>query len=198
MQSLQDKQRYHHKSAGACEEEIQMLSKEKEERKALHETRFRALTEKSGDSRKAAAELEVEIQAGEERRSSSASQSNGCCIDPAVWEQVFAFGETRAEIFINVLQQEFYGLCSASGCPEQGAGAEEKQTREGCGMTRKRRMSGMRKMRWILTWILIGVEMRMVESAEEEISASARQEMVLRSETPLAPRLQEVEEEERQ
>ena len=38
-------------------------------------------------------------------------------------------------------------------------------------------------------WTLIGVKMRMVQAAEEEISA--HQETVLRSETPLAPRLQE-------
>ena len=66
-----------------------------EQRKALYETRFRALSEQSGDSRKAAAELENDIQAlqaGEGRRGSRASQSNGCCFDPARWEQVFACG----------------------------------------------------------------------------------------------------------
>ena len=44
------------------------------------------------------------------------------------------------------------------------------------GMTRRRRMSGMKVLRRILLWILSGVKMRMVEAAEEEISA--RQEMV--------------------
>ena len=79
LQGLQDKQKNHFKNACACEEEVRMLNEEMEERKALYETRFRALSEKSGDSRKVAAELEVEIhalQAGEERRGSSASQSN--------------------------------------------------------------------------------------------------------------------------
>ena len=76
LQSLQDKQRNHLKNAGACEAEMQMLSKEMEERKALFETRIRAPSEKSGDSGKAAEDLEVEIQAlqaGEERRGSCAS-----------------------------------------------------------------------------------------------------------------------------
>ena len=41
LKSLQDKQRCHLKSAGACEEEMQMLNEEMEERKALCETRFR-------------------------------------------------------------------------------------------------------------------------------------------------------------
>ena len=50
-------------------------------------------------------------------------------------------------------------------------------------------MSGMKVIRWSLLWILIGVKMRLVEAAEEELSA--RQEMVLRSETSPAPRLQE-------
>ena len=57
LQRLQDKQRYHFKSVGAHEEEMQLLDKEMEERKALSETRFWGLSEKSGNSRKAGAEL---------------------------------------------------------------------------------------------------------------------------------------------
>ena len=58
--------------------------------------RFHALSEKSGESRRAASEVEEEIrilQAREERRGSCASQSNGWCFDPAIveyfsrWEQ---------------------------------------------------------------------------------------------------------------
>ena len=90
------------------------------------------------------------------RVSPSASQSNGWCFDPAVWEQVFAFGGTRAEYFVSFVQQELFRLYRASGCPEQGAG--EKEGKE-IGMMRKRRVSGMREMRWILIWILIGVKM---------------------------------------
>ena len=123
-----------------CEEEMQMLNKEMEHRKALYETRFRALSEQSGDSRKAAAELENDIQAlqaGEGRRGSRASQSNGCCFDPARWEQVFACGANWKEI----------------------------------GMKRRRQTSGMKALRCILLWILIGVRMQMVEVAETEIQA---------------------------
>ena len=43
---LRDEQRNHLKNARDCEEEMQMLNKEMEERKALYETRFRALSEK--------------------------------------------------------------------------------------------------------------------------------------------------------
>ena len=57
LQSLQDKQRNHLKNVCACEEDMQMLRKEMEERKAIFETRIRALSEKSGDSRKAADDL---------------------------------------------------------------------------------------------------------------------------------------------
>ena len=52
LQSLQDKQRNHLKNACACEKEMQMLNKEMEERKALHETRFQASSEMSGYSRR--------------------------------------------------------------------------------------------------------------------------------------------------
>ena len=63
LQSLQDKQRNHLKNACECEEEMKVRSREMEERKAIFETRVRALSEKSGDSRKAADDLEVEVQA---------------------------------------------------------------------------------------------------------------------------------------
>ena len=96
MQSLRVKQKNHLKTAGECEGEMQTLNKEWEEKKAHYETRFRALSERSGDSRKAAAELENEIQnlqASEERRGSSASQSNGWCFDPAILELAYIHGE---------------------------------------------------------------------------------------------------------
>ena len=48
LQSLQDKNRKYLKDACACEEEMLLLNREMEERKALFETRFRALSEKSG------------------------------------------------------------------------------------------------------------------------------------------------------
>ena len=82
LQSLRGKQRNYFMTPRDCEEEMQTLNKEWEEQNALHGTRCRALSERSGVSRKAAAELENEIQnlqVSEERRGSSASQSNGCC-----------------------------------------------------------------------------------------------------------------------
>ena len=85
--------------------------------------------ERSGDTRKAAAELENEIQnlqAGEERRGSSASQFNGCCSDPAIWEQVFACGETRTASFIQFMQQEFVRQYRTLDAPGQWAGGEVK------------------------------------------------------------------------
>ena len=95
LQSLQDKHRNHFKIACACEEEMQMLSEEMEERKAIFETRIRALSEKSRGSRKAADDLEVEIQAlqaGEEGRGSRASQSTARCFDPAMLEHFLTIG----------------------------------------------------------------------------------------------------------
>ena len=83
-------QRKHLKDACACEEEMQLLNQEMEEWKALFETCFGALSEKSGDCRKEATALDNEIQAlqaGEERRGSCASQSDGCCFDPVMWVQ---------------------------------------------------------------------------------------------------------------
>ena len=136
LQSMQDKKKKKKcfKDACACEGATQLLHQEMEVRKTFFETRVRALSEKSADCRKAAADLDVEIQAlqaGEERRGSSASQSNRCCFDPATWEQVFAYGETQAESFIQSTQQEFDRRYKTPGALEQGAGGEEKEAWEG-------------------------------------------------------------------
>ena len=99
-----------------------MLNEEMRDRKALYETRFRVLSERSGDSRKSGSKLENEIhtlQAGEERRGSSASPCNGCCFDPAISGQVFAFGETRGASSKQFMQQEFVRQYRNSGAPEQ-------------------------------------------------------------------------------
>ena len=90
LQSLQDKKKHHLKEACASEEE-----------KREDSTRiFQALSEKSGESRSAASEVKEDIrifQAGEDRRGSCASQSNGCCWDRAMLEQFFAFGDGKAK-----------------------------------------------------------------------------------------------------
>ena len=134
LKSMQDKKRKCFKDACACEGAPQLLQQKMEERKTLFETRVRALSEKSADCRKAAADLDVEIQAlqaGDERRGSSASESNRCCFDPATWEQVFAYGVTQAESFIQFTQLEFGRRYRTPAALEQGAGREEKEAWEG-------------------------------------------------------------------
>ena len=54
-------------------------------------------------------------------------------------------------------------------------------------MMRTRQVGGMKALRWILLWILIGVKMHMVEAVEKEIPA--RQEMERMLETALVPRV---------
>ena len=73
---------------------------------AERQARFQALSEKSGDCRRAAGEVEEEIQnqqAGEERRGSCASQSSGGCFEPTMVEQIVAFGAAQTEHFIHVI-----------------------------------------------------------------------------------------------
>ena len=74
--------------------------------------------------------MEEEIQilrTGEERRDSCASQSNGCCFDPAVREQVFACGATQTEHFIQPMQPEFYRRFKAPDALEQRAEGEREE-----------------------------------------------------------------------
>ena len=121
LQSLQDKKRNYLKDACACGEATHMLRKEMEERKAF----FEGAT---------AGRLHT-LQAGEERRGSCASQSNGCCFDPAMllWqmEQVFACGAARAERFIRVVREVFWRRFKAPAAPDQMAGGEEQEDWEG-------------------------------------------------------------------
>ena len=105
------------------------VSEEVEERRV----RFAALSEKSGNCRMAD-DLEDEIQilqAGEERRGSCASQSNGCFFYPAVVEQVFASGAAHAENDVRAMQEEFFRRFKAPAALEQLAGGEEKEEWEG-------------------------------------------------------------------
>ena len=53
------------------------------------------------------ARAEVAEQAGEDRRGSCASQSNGCCFDSVLVEQLFALGAAHARQPIQALQDEF-------------------------------------------------------------------------------------------
>ena len=104
-------------------------------KKAHDETRFRALSERSGDSRKAAAELENEIlnlQASEERRGCIALQTNGCCFDPAIFEQVLTVGAAQAMQQLAYVHGEVTRVFGGQHWPEptapaRGAGAEEKE-----------------------------------------------------------------------
>ena len=189
LQSLQDRQRNHPKSARACEEEMHTLSKEMEERKALFETRFRGLSEKSGDSRKAAAELENEIQAFAGGRRKKRQQ----CV-AIQWMLLRSSNVGAGLCFWRDTGSKVLSKSCREGSELQTLQRKEqeqmkKMLGKEIGMMRRRRMNGMKVIRWILLWILVGVKTRIVEAAEEEISA--RQEMVLRAETPLAPRLRE-------
>ena len=104
---------------------MRKVSEEMEERK-VH---FQALSEKSDNCGRATDDLHDDIkilQAGEERRGSCASQSNGCCFDPAMVVQVFACGTIHAEHYIKAMQEEFIRIFEAPAAPEHMAGGEDR------------------------------------------------------------------------
>ena len=79
--------------------------------------------------RKAAGELQEDIQilqAGDVRRGSCASQSNGCRFDPGMVEQIFARGAAQTE-HIQAMQEEFNKRFQAPATPEQMAGGGERE-----------------------------------------------------------------------
>ena len=75
----------------------------------------------------------------------------------------------------------------------RSSGQEEtgKKIGKEIGMMRRRKVGGMKALRWILLWILIGVMMKMVDALEEEIPGSKEMERML--ETALVPRAGNVE-----
>ena len=94
IQSLQDKRR----------------NLQKESLAAWKEERFRLLSDKVGKNRMADAEMEAELQglqAGEEGRSSNASQAVDCCLETMV-EQVFAVGPDHTRSTFDALCQIFF------------------------------------------------------------------------------------------
>ena len=91
LQSLQHKKKQCQKDAGKCDGDVVRIRDEIAER----EVRLQELFEKSQRIHSAEADLDEEIrilQAGDERQTSCASQTNGCCFDPAVVEQFITMG----------------------------------------------------------------------------------------------------------
>ena len=123
LQSLQDKKRNYLKDACACEEEMQKLSEEMEERQA----RVQALSEKLGNCRMAADGLEEDtkdLQAGEERRGSCALQ-------------VFTLGVALAEQYIQALQESWIRRLKVSATLVHTTGRKEKRRIMGRGANAK-------------------------------------------------------------
>ena len=97
------------------------------------------------------------LQAGEERGGSCASQSNGCCFDPAMVDQILACGAVHAEHYIQAMQEEFIRRFKAPAAPEQMAGGAERREWE----------EWEENAKGVQVWVLLGTRMQMVKLAEE-------------------------------
>ena len=76
------------------------------------------------------------VQAGEESRGSCASQSNGCCLHPAMVEQFLAVGAAQAVQQLTFIRGEISRVYGGQhqpepAAPEHAAGGEEKEAWEG-------------------------------------------------------------------
>ena len=114
-------------------------------------------------------ELEEEIrifQAGDGRRNSYASQSNGRCFDPAVVERLFTLGAPQAWQQIQALQEEFnrrfVGLYPVPATPVQTSGRGEEEHREepAANWVNQCQVAAIRGFRLYLFLILLGIIMR--------------------------------------
>ena len=116
-----NKKKKYLKDAGDCEEEIRMLHEENEERQVRFQARFQTLSEKSGEE-----EIQA-LQAVEERSGSCASQSNGCCFNPAVVEHFLTLGAAQAMQQLNFVHGE---ICRVFGGQYQTVPTAEEHLAE--------------------------------------------------------------------
>ena len=137
---------------------MRLLHEENEEMQARFQARFQTLSETSGNCRKEADNLEEEIQAlqaGEERRGSCVSQSNGCCFNPATVQQQHRLIEKSAGFSVGNIRR----------CQQlQSMWQEEKRKKSGkeIGTSKMLQATGIKALQWILLWILFGVKMQTV------------------------------------
>ena len=190
LQSLQDKKKTYLKDACACDAMGKVIYDIKN-----REAHFRELAQKSSLFRMAANVLEVEIrgwQAGEERRGSCASQSNGCCFDsvmeqPFTWKRRMQGSRSKPCKRSSTEGMKFQPLL----CIWQDEKKEEKRL-ERCRHTEQpvakwvhqRQVGAMTALRLVLFMILLGTRMQTVNAVDEEISIRQERRTV---ETDLAP-----------
>ena len=156
MQSLQDKKKKKNylKDACACDEEVRKVRDEINETEA----RFLELVEKSSNCRIAADCLEEGmkgLQAGEERRGSRASQSNGCMQDSRSKHR------KRNSTDGSRFQPH---LCTWQRGEELDEGKEQPVVK----WVHQRQVGAMKAFWLVLLMILLGTRMQTVRAVEED------------------------------
>ena len=105
---------------------MQTLNEENEERQARFQARFQNLSEKPGNCRRETSIVEEEevqaLQAAEERSGSCASQSNGCCSDPAMVEQTDPYDGSIEKSF----SASRFGACGRRRREQEWEGDRDK------------------------------------------------------------------------
>ena len=143
----------------------------------------------------AEAELEIRIlQAGDARRNSYASQSNRCCFDPAVVEQLFTSGKMQAWQHNQALNRRVDGLHQVPATLVHTPGREEERRtrrskRKGqpaANWVNQRQEAAIKVFRLVLCLILLGIRMQMEKAVE---ATSIHQEAGRIIEIDLAPQI---------
>ena len=109
------------------------------------------------------------LQAGEERRGSCASESNGRSFDPAMVDQLLTMGAAQAMQQLAFIQGEISRVYGGQHQPEPAGAACGRRNKSGkyIGTRRRRQVGGMKALQWILLWILLGDKMPTMEALEE-------------------------------
>ena len=128
IQSIQDERKNMQKESLAAREEMRTIREEIDRK----EERFRLLSDKV-DNTMADAEMEAELQglqAGDERRGSSASQTGDGCLE-SLWQQFIALGANEFETCVQRIQREMGAAQGQMPRREEGRRSSEDEQEQG-------------------------------------------------------------------
>ena len=183
LQSLHDKKRNYLKDAGDGEEEMRTISEENEEMQARFQARFQKSL--AIDERKQVFWKKKVRSCSQGRKEEAAvpdSPMDVALIQP--WCSTFSRWEQHRPCSSSPFFRKKSGRANGwQHQPEPAAPEmwqeEKKKIGKEIGTMRRRQVGGMKALRWIMLWTLLGVHMQTVEALEEGIPARQETDCML-------------------
>ena len=192
LQSLQDSKKQCQKDLGKSAGDRERIRNEIEERHA----KIEELCQKIQKASMAEVELDEEVRglhAGDERRGSSASQSNGCCFDSAMVELLVTMGAAQRWQHLSSLQGKLsraYGVqhqpvpATPVHVPKVGGGGDENEEEQRRRAARRQlgppaprgRNEGFRLTLFLILLSLQGMQVKATETSPTHVEREMERE----------------------